>query len=309
MTFNIPVYTVVQKLKGGIGNQLFQVLYGKRVASASKNPLEFDIKSYEQDTYQRTSILHRLWPEETICEYLPQDTTRVLSEETNRFPEDGPLPERFMVPENLTHLLLDGYWQDYRVVQKESLNDLRNRLASVVSEKVKILADQIGNSQNPTAVHVRRHDYKHHGLCAENYYRDTILWLQQRHANISFYVFSDEPNYTRHFLDQAGVNAKFINCGDDLGDLYIMSKCTRHIISNSSYSWWAAVLSNSDFTIYPSPWSYIGSVSKRMFPAEWAEVNGAVENGISSRNFYNLLGSEMERIEKLRCGSKPHGER
>lgn len=55
-----------------------------------------------------------------------------------------------------------------------------------------------------------------------------------------------------------------MNENDDLFEFYLMSKCNYFVISNSSFSWWAATLAKSGmvyypkdigFTNYPSPQS------------------------------------------------------
>jgi len=37
-------------------------------------------------------------------------------------------------------------------------------------------------------------------------------------------------------------------------DLFLMARCERHIIANSSYSWWGAFLSGDTEAIYPAKW-------------------------------------------------------
>ena len=50
-----------------------------------------------------------------------------------------------------------------------------------------------------------------------------------------------------------------------------MSKCKYHIIANSSFSWWAAFLGNSEFTIGPKKWLADGTGSEILLD-EWIKV-------------------------------------
>ncbi|KAK6023888.1 hypothetical protein OSTOST_10311 [Ostertagia ostertagi] len=160
------------------------------------------------------------------------------------------------------------------------------------------LAERIRGSARPTAVHVRRHDYKHHGLASESYYIDALRWLAARSGPLDVFVFSDEPNYTAAFLSQAGIRAQLVSTGDDLADLYLMAQCGRHVISNSTYSWWGAVLSGANDVVWPDPWSFMHTPSAQLCPPRWKRVTGAVERAPNTPRFANTLEQEQFRIDR-----------
>lgn len=59
-------------------------------------------------------------------------------------------------------------------------------------------------------------------------------------------------------------------------DLFLMARCQRHIISNSTYAWWGAFLSEDEHPIYPSNWfgPALDQVdTSLMFPPGWIEVH------------------------------------
>ena len=290
--------TVVQRLRGGIGNQLFQVLYAQRVAAATASQLAFDLQAYQRDGYQRRPVLQRLWPNSPQITTLPTETTRALREADMAWPAEGPLPERFALPAGLTHLLLEGYWQDHRVLSRGALADLRQRLVAAVAPNVQALAGRIKSTARPTALHVRRHDYKHHGLASDNFYIDALRWLTARSGPLDVFVFSDEPNSTALFLAQAGIRAQIVASGDDLDDLFLMSQCSRHIISNSTYSWWGAMLSGSADVVWPDPWSLAHTPSPQLCPPHWRRVKGAVERPVAQPRFTGALDDEQFRIDR-----------
>lgn len=290
--------TVVQRLQGGIGNQLFQMLYAQRVAQANGASLAFDISAFDRDGYQRRSVLHRLWPEAATVDTVPTDSARLLREADMAWPADGAIPERFPIPAEVRHLVLDGYWQDRRVAPAEVVASLRDRLEAAMPPAVRQLAERIRSAERPTSVHVRRHDYKHHGLASEAYYIDSLRWLAARAGGLDVFVFSDEPNYTAAFLSQAGIRAQLVNTGDDLADLYLMAQCSRHVISNSTYSWWGAMLSGSDEVVWPDPWSLVHEPSPQLCPPRWKRIAGAVDRTSLSPRFGNALEQEQFRIDR-----------
>ena len=48
---------------------------------------------------------------------------------------------------------------------------------------------------------------------------------------------------------------------DDITELYLMSQCHHHIISNSSFSWWASYMSSHNGTIV-APRQWFGKKAK-----------------------------------------------
>lgn len=292
--------TIVQRLQGGIGNQLFQVLYAQRLARTCGSAVAFDLQSYGQDGYGRAPVLKRLWPDATVDEVVDPGQARALREGEFPWPADGPLPLLSRLPEGLPHLVLEGYWQDHRVAEPAAVADLKQRLAAALPANVHTLAERIRSAARPTAVHVRRSDYKHHGLAAENYYIDALRWLTARAGALDIFVFSDEPNYTALFLGQAGIRAQIVHSGDDLGDLYLMAQCRHHVISNSTFSWWGAVLSGSDDVVWPDPWSLVHTASPQLCPPQWRRVRGAVEQPLSPQRWTNALDEEQFRIDRDR---------
>jgi hypothetical protein len=138
---------------------------------------------------------------------------------------------------------------------------------------------------------VRRHDYKHHGLCREAYYTDSLRWIGQQIPESEIFVFSDEPNYTGHFLRQAGIAHHVVTSGDDLLDLLLIARCRLHILANSSYSWWGARLARSQGVMYPRPWSNIQAPAPALFPAHWWAIDDAVAFGHDTHSYTHQLAT------------------
>jgi hypothetical protein len=293
-------------LKGGIGNQLFQIAYAQKIAKDNGFAIEYSTDFFQFDGYKRTSILERLWPEAVITSTLPAASTAVIDEDAVDWPASAPNPIMMTLPDEVTHLKIDGYWQDHRFLSTEVIQDIRDRLHACTSAQVQETHQQIRSIKNATCVHIRRHDYKHHGLVKEKYYIDTLKWLEKQFGKLQIFVFSDEPNYARHFLQQAGIDFQIIDANDDLSDLYLMSACDLQVIANSSYSWWAATLSDAKNVCYPAPWSLIGSSSEHLCPKSWLKVGNSVEQHLANDDFSESLTKEKFRTdrEKFLSGGK-----
>ena len=98
------------------------------------------------------------------------------------------------------------------------------------------------------AVHVRRGDYVGNRLLVGTaYYREAMA----RFPGMTPFVFSDDPAWCA-----ANVAGGVIvpDAARPEEHLVLMSLCRRHIIGNSTFSYWGALIAGDEETIYPSPW-------------------------------------------------------
>jgi hypothetical protein len=276
------VKDIIVLLQGGIGNQLFQWGFADRLARLCGARISFNLERFQVDSFGRSPVIQRLLPDANITPLrdIPPQGTRVLSESKGTLLESGAFPEVFEFPAGVERILTEGYWQDARYVDPYFVEQVRGRLAACVSQSptdaFAAQQEKMALARFPIAVHVRRHDYHHHGVCDGNYYIESLRWLLREYGEGEGMVFSDEPNYTHRFFQEAGLRFQMVQTRDDLQDLYWMSQCRAHVISNSTYSWWGAVISGASEVIYPAPWSYVHRASPHLCPAQWKCVPEAV---------------------------------
>lgn len=107
------------------------------------------------------------------------------------------------------------------------------------------------------SVHVRRGDYlekkDYHPPCEIEYYQKAKSQLNNiTNGNIKFLLFGDDHGWIKdNLVDEQSV---LVEGNSPELDLCIMSKCGAHIISNSSFAWWGAVLGNFRTVIAPAKW-------------------------------------------------------
>jgi hypothetical protein len=115
-------------------------------------------------------------------------------------------------------------------------------------------------------VHVRRGDYctsKAHGILTPDYFKRGIASVRQamreRGARVRPRVlfFSDDPMYCQKTFAASELEYDVV-CVDERREaiaLYVMSRFRFYVISNSSFSWWAAKLGEpAAFVVAPRPW-------------------------------------------------------
>lgn len=88
-----------------------------------------------------------------------------------------------------------------------------------------------------------------------------------------FLVFSDDMDYAKGYF--TGGRFGFDDATDPIESFNRLASCHHHIITNSSYSWWAAYLNSQvdKKVICPSEGSWFadGKVRTKMMP-EWTQV-------------------------------------
>ncbi len=124
-------------------------------------------------------------------------------------------------------------------------------------------------------MHFRRTDF----LNAENkaifntisysYYSEALKKIEKLigHKPI-IYLFSDDSDYIKD-INFEGYETYPISQENDYEDFYLMSHTKHHIIANSTFSWWSAILGETDgITIAPQKW-YKSEFTPNIFFDDW----------------------------------------
>lgn len=111
------------------------------------------------------------------------------------------------------------------------------------------------SATNVCALHVRRGDYKnspeYHTNLGPEYYNPAITDILSSFENCQIVVFSDDIEWCKNNMPPETI---FSTADNQFEDMCMMSMCDTHIIANSSFSWWAAWLSDSKRVIAPKRW-------------------------------------------------------
>lgn len=136
--------------------------------------------------------------------------------------------------------------------------------------------------ERPLLVHVRLGDYqleKQFGILSPEYYKAAIEYSWQRSEFNKIWLFSDQPKDAIHFVPQQYRGKTRLIEGEGLDSaetLQIMSLCHGYVIANSSFSWWAASLSDfkDPIVIGPKPWFKALPEPNNLMPPHWDKFDG-----------------------------------
>jgi hypothetical protein len=226
------------RLKGGLGNQLFQYAFGLYLQRCGFNIVGYFF-DYSQDSYGHNYQLNHIIPDEkiSICK-IPNSTILVQSENAEAI-------KKFIIQDNPKFVLIEGYFQNVEYIEKSELNKIIH----------------LKSHRNPlTAIHIRRGDYGHHGHLPVKYYTDALNYL----GTPEFEVFSDEPNFSEYVFSKIDGFRRVIRPNLDLPveELISLASHSSIVMANSSFSWigsYLAYKNNNSKIAYPKQWSFIGT--------------------------------------------------
>lgn len=127
---------------------------------------------------------------------------------------------------------------------------------------------------NTLSLHVRRSEYLIYPEIHPTITMEYILEALKAVGEYStVFVFSDDPQWVKDNLNFPSV--VYVNESTDYNELWLMGLCANHIISNSTFSWWATFLNQSKTKkiIAPSVWfGPKGPNGKDIYETYWKTI-------------------------------------
>lgn len=235
---------IVANIKGGLGNQMFQIGAGVSLANRldTKFGINYNLKHNCIQGYPHTKYKDNLFANISETDYVPN----------YRYSE----PEFAYKPiEDRNDMLIDGYFQSSKYFDN-TVKDIFNFPESITKK----IDNKLANiPQKKIGVHIRRGDYKiyssTHPLQTVDYYTEAMRDFSIDYAsnNCVYILCTDDIGSVQSEFDMS----KFIysNCKSEIEDLYLLSQCDSIIMSNSTFAWWGAYLGKAkEKVIAPKIW-------------------------------------------------------
>jgi hypothetical protein len=258
--------SIIVKYNGGLGNQIFQWAAGTTLAKMLDTDLRFDMsffkkryaRPYQMDIFEnielqpsndiRTGLYWSLRKVKNFKSFLGLN---IYHEKMSCFDEDFK-----KIQDNI---FVEGFFQSERYFDPQLVLDLlkfKNPPQGLNHE-----LSQAMQAENSVSLHVRRGDYvkKAHNKKVFNeltseHFKKACEIIFEKVPNPRFYVFSDDPTWTKENIPME--NAVYISHNEGAHsweDLRLMSLCKHNIIANSSFSWWGAYLNKNPEKVVIAP--------------------------------------------------------
>jgi len=245
------------KIKGGLGNQLFQYSFAIFLEQNFNKTVTLDISWFDQQSLRRFQL-----PEffnEPILNTMKEKKRNFLQKVVSYKSENiisFLLKKKINIPLNY----FDGYWQDifyakYLVFDKYFKKELFLKK----------------NEKNYYVVHLRRGDFLTSGSTVQNPLTDDhYLKYINLFNDKPIYILSAEKDEAVNLSKKINSKSEYIDC-NEIEAFNIIYNASGGIASNSTFCWWPIFLSESRNWFFP----YKYRKKKNIF-----ELNLAINNTI-----------------------------
>ena len=243
----------------GVGNQMFQYALAKKLAK-EKNVL-LNIPS-------KRKLHRRKYQLNGFNINLPTTDFEIKTKDIdfNLIKEKTPIKYDEKILNAPTSSYLKGYFQSYKYfddIKDELIKDFK--IKAEFTPEYKKMENVINKCESVLLNFRVGADYKKLGWMIDyNYHKEAISKIKELlpDKNLKFFIFADNiKEVKKHFIQKEDV--VFVDLGKNnkdkvFLDLELMKNCKHDIITNSSYSFWAAYLNQNKYKIViaPSPWLF-----------------------------------------------------
>ena len=257
---------ITAHLKGGLGNQMFQ--YARALARAKDTPVCLDVFEVEHEAMgdtKRPFALDAFVLGKTEIVRGPRRLSRKIIDRCMRLWK----PDW-------------GYFQSETYFMDEETRVRNAFTLRAPSDAYQLWEKRIAESSQTVSLHVRRGDYVHNkhvthdfGLCSPAYYERAVAHITAHSPAATFFIFSDDIAWVKEHLPLSDTAVYTQDAGLSAAEeLVLMSRCTHHIIANSSFSWWGAWLDPNPkkIVVAPTPWFDRARYNTHIIPASWIQL-------------------------------------
>jgi hypothetical protein len=286
---------IIIKLSGGIGNQLFQYSLGRRLSIEKGVQLKFDISNYKNSSrpfkLNNFKIVGEIATADEISNFVSPFSNNYVNliyrffqkniiTNSNRIYDEKFLNFDSNVLHTSEDVYLSGYWQSYKYF--EDYYSLFQEEFSLVSNPTYLdtKMQNINLTGDSVSIHFRRGDYVTNPrikLLELEYYYSAVSYLNTQLCNPHYFVFSDDITWVKNnfYVENKITYINPNNYFDECNELLLMSRCSHHIIANSTFSWWGAWLGKDKQKkiIAPKYWYHDRpNFMDDLIPSDWIQL-------------------------------------
>ena len=280
------------EIAGGLGNQLFMFYAGLFFQENFQREVTFDITDLARiqelhpganiqslgllDDYRTTiglkTSISKLEPIVTRIRRLSTKLSRagVFTSENIGYINPN------LIPPDVKRIR--GYFQSwiyFNSLGKKPLLGLKN-----LSSPSRWLMEEIDKtkSRKVLSLHVRRGDYalpinRMNGILSTDYYKQALAEVDNYD---SIWIFTDSPKEVESEFSQLGFPFEVVyppSNTDPVESLLLMAATKNIVISNSTFSWWAAMIAGDSASIHaPSKWFELSEDPNNLIPDNWNRI-------------------------------------
>jgi len=260
---------IITIIDGGLGSQMGQYAMGQEIQRLTGIQVSYDLSWYDTCGKDILKKENRLYELETV---FPNITVkRASGKKIKIYKKLFNKPGNDVPIQNLDDIICTSpiYLGGYYISDKYTNYDIGNlrkifTFGLPLEGKNKQMINEILSKECSAAIQIRLGDYVGSILdvTTPEYFYNAIDYICKRinSSIVHFFVFSTDMERCRNILDSLPYKFTYVNINDnDHGayDMRLMSHCHHFIISNSTFGFWPALLSdrsNEKIVIQPDKW-------------------------------------------------------
>lgn len=283
---------VVTRLFGGLGNQIFQYMAGRWLASELECDFKLDLRWINSGYSHLNSSIAAFEMYQSVekwqmnqlsaIELYRERSKTVLARKSRIYSQfskiHAPVSPGFSDISKLKPgSQLRGYYQTpyfFNQLVENGVVNLEDFRLVQPSQSYSKYESEIPNS-GFIAVHVRGGDYlvknSIYRQLGSEYYELSLEMIQNKYPNLPIWIFTDDQNFSEAFLfsndSHTYVDNKNLSPAETLK---LMSRATAIVCANSTFSYWASMISKKETMIVaPGKWLKNMEQDTDFFPKGW----------------------------------------
>jgi len=277
---------ITTNLKGGVGNQMFQIANAYRFSRKfniellfQKNQFEGCIQGSHPSKYY-SSIFANL----QFVDDISNNNKHIITESTFEYSDLTDNVRSLLESGGDKTIFFDGYFQSEKYFEEYSIDIKKFFTPSIgILQYLENYSDvfthypELKMENDFCFIGVRRGDYityaNIHNPCGMVYYQNAMDRMQKD----VYYIMTDDIQWVKsHFI---GPQYRYLEIQDDLIKLLTIALFKNHIISNSTFYWWGSYLSIHDDLriIAPDKWINVDSDYRTIYRSNMEVLERPVE--------------------------------
>jgi hypothetical protein len=284
----------IVRLSGGLGNQLFQYSFAQALQKQNGENSIYDLIEYK---YPSSISSHKIEilsliksvsinSPNTFLNLIPNRISDSLIRKNRDGLKEGSFQgliirrESEQLYDQSLVLCSNSYYVGNFISHQYWAGDAKQSISLVGTELEKISRLKIEVTDNSIGIHVRRGDYitnrkfrSFHGYCNDAYYLNAVKQALQAFPDLKkVSIASDSIEMVgdlKNNIEKLGVPVGFIMEKNPIIALISLARHNIFIGSNSTFSWWAAAITEKRMAYFPKDWFAFGDLGyspKTYFP-------------------------------------------
>ncbi len=267
---------IVVKIGDGMGNQLFNYACGYAAARREHDSLKLDtseadnstLRSFMLDRFQLSYDARETFPNKNVFQKLYKRLRRNLRYRGIKERDVHAVDRRVFEKKKLRDKYLHGYWQHLAYFE-EYLGEITAMMKPAYEQSAQVQElIRSFQTQGTCAVHVRGGDITGPGAA---FFGRALARMDRERPGLRYLIFTNDRKKADEALGKlwSGRDMAYISglgTFSDVDEFFLMAACRNQIISNSSFSTWAAYLNPAPDKVVIMP-EYKGCGQMRL--KEW----------------------------------------